>query len=352
MHLGSLLEQTGHPKPTTTPSPHPRTNAPPPPMGGRTSSFRVRPLAKSKRTPRAGGGLSRRPPLPERAVTLAGSKEPLVERLPLPTAKRGAVPPSCRRPERRPALRSSANSNGVAIVRPEQPEADRLRIVTLRELLDRERVAERLRHLLGAEVHEAVVQPVARRTGRRSRPRTGRSRSRGAGRSGPRRRRGCRATRRGTAWPSPSTRCASPGGPGPTGSPTTARRAWPPSRARSPAGRACARRPRPARPPAARRGSGRRACRSPEAPHREVDVAVHDVGEASGDQPLDQRDHLGDVLGRLGLHVGRRDADRGHVRPVLGDVPLRDLVRGDAVRVGARMILSSTSVKLLDELTR
>src|SRR3989304_4560199 len=36
-----------------------------------------------------------------------------------------------------------------------------------------------------------------------------------------------------------------------------------------------------------------------EAPDLEVDVAVHHVGESAGDEALDERDHLGDVLGRL-----------------------------------------------------
>ena len=62
------------------------------------------------------------------------------------------------------------------------------------------------------------MHPVAREVAGAERAlATARSRSRGAGRSGRRRRRGCRRARRGSGAPSPSTRCASPGGPGPTG---------------------------------------------------------------------------------------------------------------------------------------
>ena len=49
-----------------------------------------------------------------------------------------------------------------------------------------------------------------------------RPRSRGAGTRGRCRRRGCRSSRRGAPRPSPSTRCASPGGRGPTGYPSRA----------------------------------------------------------------------------------------------------------------------------------
>src|SRR5262249_52541856 len=52
--------------------------------------------------------------------------------------------------------------DGIPVVRLEQVDAERIGIVASQERLDRERVAERLRHLLGPEVHEAVVEPVAR----------------------------------------------------------------------------------------------------------------------------------------------------------------------------------------------
>ena len=45
----------------------------------------------------------------------------------------------------------------------------------------------------------------------------------------------------------------------------------------------------------------------------EQHVALGGVGVAGGDQPLDQRDHLGDVLGRARLLVGRQVAERRHV---------------------------------------
>ena len=62
------------------------------------------------------------------------------------------------------------------------------------------------------------------RTASRSPPRTGRSRPRGAGRPGPRRRCGRRTTPRGSAWTSPSTRGASPGARARSPSPRRARR--------------------------------------------------------------------------------------------------------------------------------
>ena len=69
-------------------------------------------------------------------------------------------------------------------------------------------------------------------------------------RPGRRRPCGCRTTRRGGPCSSPSIRCASRGGRGPRRSPTTARRAWDPSTARSRGRRPCrTRRPRPAPPP-------------------------------------------------------------------------------------------------------
>ena len=124
-------------------------------------------------------------------------------------------------------------------------------------------VADRLRHLLAADGDHARVHPVAgERVPGRLRPAP--ARSRGAGTRGRRRRRGGRNPRRGGRATSPSTRCASPGAPCPTASPTRARRASPPSRARSPSGCASPRRPRRARPPtrAAPRGCGAAARRS------------------------------------------------------------------------------------------
>ena len=53
------------------------------------------------------------------------------------------------------------------------------------------------------------------------------------------------------------------------------------------------------------------------------------------DEPLDQRDHLCHVIGRLRLHVGRRDAKRGHVLVEGRNVALGDLARGHAFLVRA-----------------
>jgi hypothetical protein len=47
-------------------------------------------------------------------------------------------------------------------VRADEVQADRLRIVAPDEVADGDGVAQRLRHLLGAHVDEAVVDPVAR----------------------------------------------------------------------------------------------------------------------------------------------------------------------------------------------
>src|SRR5215475_2807994 len=73
---------------------------------------------------------------------------------------------------------------------------------------------------------------------------------------------------------------------------------------------------------------------SGEAADLEVDVAVKHVGDPSRDQSLDEDDHLGDVLGRLGLHVRWLDADGRHVLLVLRDVPLRDGRGGHALLIG------------------
>ena len=49
----------------------------------------------------------------------------------------------------------------VAIVRAEKVETERFRLVPLDHVLDPERVAQRLGHLLRREIHEAVVGPAA-----------------------------------------------------------------------------------------------------------------------------------------------------------------------------------------------
>ena len=72
-----------------------------------------------------------------------------------------------------------------------------------------------------------------------------------------------------------------------------------------------------------------------EPPDLEVDVAVHHVGVAAGDEPLDEPDHLRQVLGRLGLDVRRLHAERGHVLVEGPDVALGHLASGDALLDGA-----------------
>src|SRR5215813_1111397 len=67
----------------------------------------------------------------------------------------------------------------------------------------------------------------------------------------------------------------------------------------------------------------------------EVHVALQDVSDAPSDQPLDEGDHLGNVLGRLRLHVGGVDPDGGHVLLVFRDVALRDGRGGHALLVGS-----------------
>jgi len=67
-----------------------------------------------------------------------------------------------------------------------------------------------------------------------------------------------------------------------------------------------------------------------EAGHREQHVAFRGIGMAVGDQALDHRDDLRDVLGCLRLDVGRElaiDTQRGHVLAVGGGVLVGD--RGD-----------------------
>ena len=136
-----------------------------------------------------------------------------------------------------------------------------------------------------------------------------------------------------TSRPSRSTRCASPGGRGPTASPTPCPpSASSPSRARSRAGPPCARRPRALTlvhvvHVAVREGAvlGQRA-------HAEVDVALGLVGMAALDQRLDQLDDLRHHLRRLGLEVRAPEPEAPGVLEV-GRRHLRgELVRGPARR--------------------
>ena len=52
---------------------------------------------------------------------------------------------------------------------------------------------------------------------------------------------------------------------------------------------------------------------------REQHVAFGDIGVAAGDQALDHRDHLRDMLGRPRLDIGRQAAQCGHVVVKRGD---------------------------------
>ena len=130
------------------------------------------------------------------------------------------------------------------------------------------------------DLDQAVVHPVGgERAAERRRP--GPARSRGAGTRGRGRRRGGRSRRRAGRATSRRTRCASPAGPRPTATATTARPAWPASTARS---RAATRLSSPstsiaARRPAATRATGGRAGRSPSTV---LDREVHAVGGLVG----------------------------------------------------------------------
>ena len=158
-----------------------------------------------------------------------------------------------------------AEIHRAAVVGAQGEEADRLAVVALEHLADGEEVAERLRHLLVVDVEQAVVHPDVGEGARRSPPRSGRSRSRGAGTAGPGRRHGCRSARRAAPCTWPSTRCASPAGRGRTRSATWRRRARspsPPSTSRSRADPPCRRAPPRARRREAGRSTCRRACRS------------------------------------------------------------------------------------------
>src|SRR5262249_3721596 len=72
-----------------------------------------------------------------------------------------------------------------------------------------------------------------------------------------------------------------------------------------------------------------------EAAYLEIDVAGDDVGDASANEPLDERDHRRDVVGGLRLDVTGQDPDRLHVAMELGDVAFRDLACANAFGVGA-----------------
>ena len=64
-------------------------------------------------------------------------------------------------------------------------------------------------------------------------------------------------------------------------------------------------------------------------------MAVRRIGVAIGDQLLDYRDHLGDVLSGARLHVGRQAAQRGDVLLKDAVCLFRQLANGDATLGGA-----------------
>ena len=72
-----------------------------------------------------------------------------------------------------------------------------------------------------------------------------------------------------------------------------------------------------------------------EGGHVEVDGALgRRVGEAAVDQPLGQREHLGDVLGRAWEAVRRKDVDGRFVGVEGRLVVVGDLLRGLALHLG------------------
>ena len=200
------------------------------------------------------------------------------------------------------------------------------------------------------------VHPVTRRT-RGPRPRPGRARSRGAGTRGRRRRRGGRTPRRAGRATSPSTRCASPGAPDPTASPTPAHPASPPSRARSRPGCASAS-STSTRAPADSSSCSMRAVRELAVAGERRDVEVHalpvdHVRVARVDQ-LGDRAPASDAMYSVacGTWSGRRTPSAIELLPVHGLEPGRDLGLGASRSSAARrMILSSTSVTLLTNVT-
>ena len=71
----------------------------------------------------------------------------------------------------------------------------------------------------------------------------------------------------------------------------------------------------------------------------EQHVPFRRVGVAGVDQPLDQRDHLGDVLGGARLHIRRDDVELGEVRVEIGQRAFGDRADGLSAGGGARVDL-------------
>ena len=216
----------------------------------------------------------------------------------------------------------------------EEVEADGVGGVVLQGVADEHEVAERLAHLLAVVAdHRRRASRCARTARRRRRSRTGRSRTRGGGRSDRRRRRGCRCSARGSGWPSPSTRCASPAGPVPTASPRTARRAADfCQRTKSSGSRLLGSSgvlPRSlAMGSISSRGMWLSLPNSGSLLDREVDVAAALVGVALVDQRLDDLEHLGDVVGGADVMIGLEPVEVAHVLEVARRLAVAELVPG------------------------
>ena len=235
--------------------------------------------------------------------------------------------------------------DGRAVVRADQVVAQLDPAHPAQQRVDRQRVAQRLRHLLAAHGDPGVVQPepgepVARRRG------TGRARSRGAGTPGRARRRGCRTPGPGsTVAIAEHSRCQPgrprPHGVGQDGSPGLAAFHSVKSQ-RVALGAALALALRDVVDPLA----GQRAVVR-EGPHREVDVAAGRVGVPALDQPLHQLDHLRHVAGGPRLDRRRQAAQRvvgGREGALVGGRPLPPRTAGR--RRPCVRILSSMSVTL------
>ena len=190
------------------------------------------------------------------------------------------------------------------------------------------------------------VHPEARERLASWRPRSARSRSRDAERSGRCRRRECRsAARRAAAAPSPSTRCASRAGPGRSPKSQDGSPASSPSTARSRAGRpSCIRRRRRARRPACRRDRAAPAVRTAgSVAILKVDRAVAAVGVAVA---LEREDHVAHraqvrLVGRARRLLRRLDAELRRVLAERADPLLRVLAQRHAglLRAGDRLVV-------------
>ena len=199
------------------------------------------------------------------------------------------------------------------------------------------------------------MAPAARERPCPSPPRSARSRPRDAGRSGRCHRRADRSSRRGCPSPSPSTRDASRAARGPTANPTRASTRSSSSLAAFQSAKSCAfslvysscADPRTRLDLA--RVEPRQSAVARELVDREVHRAVFGlIRHALRDQPLDQRDHLRDVVRRARIVLRRLDAQVLAVCVEDARPPDRSPARIVCPRSLARlMILSSTSVRFI-----